>query len=164
MVANRILHIIITIFACPVVLLELVTTFLLGILVSLSFGLLLLPISLVWVVLLAPLLGLSWLCHKLPVLRNVIGILGIPWAVFADTFVSLMPSMGELENRAVKMLLCQTWPFTWEFWQFSGGRFDIWSQDARDLNVIIARVTRMDALMQRVVQRIINGEQLDPGV
>jgi len=162
MIANRILDIIISIIALPVILLQFVTTFLLGLLVSLSFGLLLLPISFVWLLFLVPLLGLSWLCHKLPILRNVVGILGIPWAVLADIFVCLMPSMGELESRAVKIMLCQTWPFTWEFWRFSGGRLDICSPKAPQFEIIITRVTRRNPLMKRVVQRIIDGEQLDP--
>lgn len=164
MAANRILDIVLSIIAWPLILVVLVTTFLLGILVQMSFGLLLLPISFVWMLLFGPLLGLSWLCHKVQVLRNVIGLLGIPWAVLANTFVSLMPAMGELEGRAFKMLLCQTWPFTWEFSKFSSGRLDIQSTEADQLNHIIARLTRRDALMERVVWRITNGEQLDTGV
>jgi len=165
MVANYILNVVLTILAWIVLPLSLVTTFVLGILVTITFGLLLLPISLVWMILfLGPLLGLSWLCQKVPALRNIVGVLFIPWVVIADTFVCLMPSMGELENRATKMMLCNTWPFTWEFWQFMSGRLDLtssMSSEAIALKEVIERVTRRDALMQRVVMRIINGEELD---
>lgn len=162
MLANRILDIIISIIALPVVLLQFVTTFLLGLLVSLSFGLLLLPISLVWLLLLAPMLGTSWLCHKLPILRDVIGILGIPWVVLAEIFVCLMPSMGEVDSRATKLMLCQAWPYTWEFWNFSVGRLDITSPKARQLEIVVTRITRNNPVMKLTVKRIINGEQLDP--
>ncbi len=165
MVANRILNVVLTILAWIVLPLSLVTTFVLGILVSITFGLLLFPISIVWMILfLGPLLGLSWFCQKVPVLRNLVGVLFLPWAVLADSFVCLMPSMGELENRAAKMMLCATWPFTWEFWQFWSGRLDLASSkspEAMALSKVILRVSRRDALMQRVVERIINGEELD---
>jgi len=164
-VANRILNVVLTMLAWIVLPLSFVTTFVLGLLVSITFGLLLIPISIVWMILLlGPLLGLSWLCHKIPALRNLIGVLFLPWAVLADTFVCLMPSMGEFENRAAKLMLCNTWPFTWEFWQFWSGRLDLTSSESPEaivLSEVIARVSRRDALMQRVVRRIINGEELD---
>ncbi len=164
MAANRMLNIVLTILAWVVLPLQIVTTFVLGILVSISFGLLLLPISLVWMLLIGPLLGLSWVCQKAPLFRNLLGIIFLPWAVVADTFVSLTPSMGELENRAAKLMLCNTWPFTWEFWQFWSGRLDLTSSDVPEaiaLSKVISRVTYKDALMQRVVLRMINGEKLD---
>ena len=165
MVANRILNVVLTMLAWIVLPLSFVTTFVLGVLVSITFGLLLLPISLVWIILLlGPLLGLSWLCQKVPPFRNLVGVLFLPWAVLADTFVCLMPSMGELENRAAKMMLCCTWPFTWEFWQLWSGRLDLTSSESPEaiaLSEVITRVSRRDALMQRVVTRIINGQELD---
>ncbi|MGA9771693.1 MAG: hypothetical protein WBV94_21865 [Blastocatellia bacterium] len=164
MLANRILDLILSVIALPVVLVQFVTTFVLGLLVSLSFGLLLWPISFVWMLFLAPLLGLSWVCSKLPLLRNILGIIGIPLALLADVYVSLMPSMGELENRASKMLLCQTWPFTWVFWRFLSGDLDLFSPNAHELNVIIARLTKRDPVLYQTVHRIINREPLDPHV
>ena len=50
MAANRMLNIVLTILAWVVLPLQIVTTFVLGVLVSISFGLLLLPIRLVWMV------------------------------------------------------------------------------------------------------------------
>ena len=165
MVANQILNIMLTILAWVVLPLSLVSTFVLGLLVSITFGLLLLPISLIWFVFfLGPLLGLSWLCKRIKIFRNLIGILFIPWVVLADMFVCLMPSMGELENRAVKLILCETWPFSWDFWQFWSGRLDLTSSEsleAQTLEEVIERVTSRDALKQHVIRRIINGEELD---
>ena len=166
MTANRILDCILTVSAFLVLPIMFVTTLLLGIAVHLTFGLLLLPMSLVWVVLLCPMLGLSWICHKAPALRNVIGILFIPWAFLADTFATLMPSMGERESRASKLMLCEAWPFTWEFWQFLGHRVDLASADAASvaLNEVVTRMSYKNPLMQRVIMRVSNGEQLDPNV
>jgi len=109
MTANRILNAILTISAVVVVPLQIITTIVLGLAVTVTFGLLLLPISLIWALLLFPMVGLSWVCNKTPALRDVIGIVFIPWAVIANTFVALMPSMGEMENRASKLMLCGSW-------------------------------------------------------
>jgi len=40
-------------------------------------------------------------------------MLGIPLALIGDIYVSLIRSMGEMESRIVKMLYCQTFPYTW---------------------------------------------------
>jgi hypothetical protein len=117
MITNRILNVILGISSFVVIPVQIVTTLVLGLAVSLTFGLLLLPIGLVWALLLFPMVAVSWLCNKAPALRDVVGIIFIPWAVVANTFVALMPAMGELENRASKLMLCDSWPFTWEFWQ-----------------------------------------------
>lgn len=167
MTANRILDVVLTIVAFIVVPVQLVTTFALGILVNVTFGLLLLPISAVGGIFLGPLIGLSWLCNKVPVLRNPLGILFLPWAVLGETFVALTPSMGELENRAAKMMICRAWPFSWEFWEFWGGPSDLVTSDTPEATVlreVLARASRGDALTQRMLARLMNGEELDPGL
>lgn len=164
MVANRILDAILTVLAWIILPVQLVTTFVLGILVSISFGLLLFPISAIWMILLFPMLGASWLCSRVRVLRNPIGLLGIPWAVVAYTYACLMPSMGEVESRAAKLMLTESWPFSWEFWQFQTGRLHIASIEAGPLSEILARVCRMDPLKQRTLDRLSRREQLDPQV
>lgn len=113
MVTNKIIDIIITITAWVVLPVQIVTTFVLGILVNLTFGLLLLPFSLIWMVLFfGPLLGLSYVWERIPVARLFISAVGVPLAVLGDIFVCLIPSMGEIESRVVKLLYCQTFPFT----------------------------------------------------
>lgn len=164
MIANKILYVLISVLAFFVIPIQLVTTLVLGIAVTLTFGLLLFPITLIWMLFYGPLLGLSWVCNKIPVLRDFIGIAFIPWAVVADTFVCLMPAMGELESRALKMMMCQSWPFTWEFSQFVSGRLDLDSQEPEAISAkeIVNRLTRGNVLMQRVVTRISRSELLDP--
>jgi hypothetical protein len=162
--ANRVLNILLTALAVVTLPVQIVTTLVLGLLVSLTFGLLLFPISLIWMVLLGPLLGLSWIGFRVPSLRNVIGFIFLPWAAIAYEFVCLMPSMGEIEGRAAKMLHCETWPFTWAFWQLIRGRLDTESTEAYELRAVIDRVTQRDLIQQRTAERIMNGERLDPGL
>ena len=162
MTANRILDLIITILAFVVVPIQLVTTFVLGVLVSCSFGLLLLPLSLVWVALIFPLIGASWFCSRFEILRNPVGFIGIPWVVVAHIYSCLVPSMGEFESRAHKLMLAEAWPFCWEYWRFGNGRLDIWSSEGQVLRTILERISRKDVLKQRTIDRLSRHEQLDP--
>ncbi len=166
MITNRILSVIVGILAILVIPVQIVTTLVLGIAVSLTFGLLLFPICVMWMLLYFPMLGLSWLRNRVPALTDVIGILFLPWAVIANVFVALMPSMGELESRASKMLLCESWPFTWEFSQFLAHKLDLDSSDRSSitLNKVLGRITAGDPLRQRVLFRVASGEALDPNV
>lgn len=116
--AYRTLTVLLMLVAWLVIPLQLVTTFILGILVSITFGLLLLPLSLVWIVFfLAPLLALSWVWEKAPFLRIPVALLGIPIAFAANIFASLMPSMGEMESRVSKLLLSESWPYSLDCWR-----------------------------------------------
>jgi len=165
MIANRIFYFIGGVSCLVLIPIVPVTTFLLGFVIGLLgripyFGalisiLILLPLNLVWLVLFFPMLGLSWVCRKAPALRNVIGILFIPWVVVANTLVVLVPSMGEVESRACKIMLCEAWPFTWEFWQFLSRRFDLESADSASvaLNEVVERMTRGDPIKQRFIIR-----------
>lgn len=164
MTANQILDVILGFFALVVVPIQLVTTFLLGILAICTFGLLLLPLSLVWIALVFPLIGASWLCKQIPILRNPLGLIGIPWAIVAHTYACMMPSMGEVESRASKLMLTWSWPFTWECWQFQTGRLDIWSREASFLREILERISRKNPVMQRTVDRLSLHEELDPQI
>jgi len=164
MIANRILNAILTATAIIVLPFQIVSTLVLGLAAALTFGLLLIPLSILWALLLFPMLGLSWICNKVPALREIIGIIFIPWAFIANTFVALIPSMGELESRASKLMLCASWPFTWEFWQFLSRKIDLHDYDdpnAIALNEVVDRISAKDPLMQRVLMRVATGQQLD---
>lgn len=164
MLSNRILNILLVITAFIVVPVQFITTLVLGLLVSLSFGILLLPISLIWILLCFPMIGASWLTAKIGWLRNPIGLLGIPWAMVANTFVALMPSMGELESRAAKLMLTESWPYSWECWRFQAGKANLYDPENHSLRQVIERVSRGNRLMERTVDRIAAGEALDPNV
>ena len=164
MAAYRILEVILAVLSPVVVVVQLVTTFVLGILISITFGLLLLPLSAVWLLLLAPMLAASWLCGRVGALRNPIGILGIPWAVLASTYACWVTSMGEFESRALKIMLAESWPFTWELWRFSAGRLDVDSIAGGPFDVVLERVSRGDAIRQRTLDRLAARQPLDPDV
>jgi hypothetical protein len=120
MTTNRIIEILTGILALITIPITLISTFVLGLIVNLTFGLLLIPISLIWTVLfLGPLLGLSYIYEKVSFLRIPISIIGIPIAVSGYIFSALMPSMGETESRVSKLLLCHCFPYTWHFYQLT---------------------------------------------
>lgn len=122
MIANRILEIILGVISLVVIPIQMVTTFVLGILIKLTFGLLLFPLSLVWTVLfLYPLVGLSYVYEKAPILRILIAIIGIPIAVLGNTYASLIPSMGETDSRISKLLFTESFPYTWHFYRLTLG-------------------------------------------
>ncbi len=148
--ANKIIDIFITILAFIVVPVQFVTTFVLGLLVSLTFGLLLFPISLIWIVLfLGPLLALSWLWQNAPLLRIPLGVIGIPIAILGTVFTCLMPSMGEIESRITKLLLCQTWPFSLECWAFTTGKQIDVQEEYSDFGTILYGLGRRDPAIRQ---------------
>jgi hypothetical protein len=147
MIINKIISIIISITAILVIPVQIITTFVLGLLVSIPFVgfLLLLPISLVWVVLFwGPLLGLSYVYEIIALIRPVIAIIGIPLSVVGNTYVALMPSMGEMDSRYAKMVICQTFPYTWRFNQYENNKLNIGKDDV--LTKILREVSRAKPL------------------
>lgn len=145
MVTNKIISIFVTITSFIVVPLQLITTFILGLLVKLSFGLLLIPFSIIWVALfLGPLLGLSYVYEKVFIVRPFAAIIGIPLAIIGDTYVALLPSMGELESRYSKMIICQTFPYSFSYFQFSNHKLNLESGDL--LNKVFVEVSKSKPL------------------
>jgi hypothetical protein len=145
MITNKIISVLLTAISFLVVPTQIITTLLLGLLVKLSFGLLLIPFSIIWNVLfLGPLLGLSYLFENVLILRPIVSIIGIPLAIIGDTYVALIPSMGETESRYSKMVLCQTFPFTFRYFQFSNNKLKLSSNDV--LFKIFAEVSKSKPL------------------
>jgi hypothetical protein len=97
--------------------LGLITTFILGILVKITFGLLLFPLNFIWFIFLYPILGSSWLWLKARYLRPILILPGVLFVRVAEFYVCLMPSMGELEARHIKISLCDCWPVSWQLYQ-----------------------------------------------
>ncbi|MEO5923601.1 MAG: hypothetical protein ABIR70_07220 [Bryobacteraceae bacterium] len=123
MITNKAVHLLYLIVGFVFIPVQRVSTFLLGLLVSLTFGLLLLPISAIWIVLfLGPLLGLSWVFERVPFSRPIASVIGVPLAVLGNLYVQLMPSMGELDSRYQKFVICQTFPYTWRYTQLLRGK------------------------------------------
>ncbi|MFY0715174.1 hypothetical protein J1D01_16025 [Seonamhaeicola sp. NFXS20] len=122
MITNRILEIILGLLGFVVAPIQLITTFILGILIHLTFGLLLFPLSFVWNILfLYPLIGLSYVYEKATILRAPIAIIGIPIAILGNTYASLIPSMGDMKNRCNKLIASESFPYTWHYHRLSLG-------------------------------------------
>lgn len=141
--AYRVLNVLLMLVIWLVIPIQLVTTFVLGILVSVTFGLLLLPMSLIWMVFfLGPLLGLSWVWEKVPFLRVPVAILGIPLAFIGNTYASLMPSMGELDSRVSKLLLSELWPYSLDCWRLITTKAFPESPGAENFSRILTEVSQ----------------------
>jgi len=141
MLTNKIISIIISITAIIIIPIQFITTFIGGILVSLTFGLLLMPLSLIWTILfMSPLIALSYIYEKIYIARPIVSIVGIPLAVSGDIFTCLIPSMGEMESRYIKLIICQTFPYTHRFMQFYRNKLKIDNMDV--LNTIFKEISK----------------------
>ena len=96
----------------PLFVAQIISTLVLGILAGLTFGLVLLPFSLLWLILLGPLFATSWLWVKVPLLRPVLLLPGGVYSSVLASYAGLMPEMGDWEARAMKQALCGAWPST----------------------------------------------------
>jgi len=143
MITYRILNAILWVLSIIVIPIQLISTFVLGLLVNWTFGLLLIPLSIVWNVFFWPLLGLSYVYEKVPFLRFPVAVIGVPIAIAANTLTALTPSMGEWESRVSKLLLSDIFPFTWHFYQFANGNGAVkYSRCYKNLHEIIQVVTK----------------------
>jgi apolipoprotein N-acyltransferase len=97
----------------PKLLISPIITLALGLLVQISFGILLLPLSIIWMAFLAILLGTSWLWIRHWHLRPFLLVPGVLIAVLADVYVSFVPDMGEKYQKILKMGLCDSWPYSY---------------------------------------------------
>lgn len=126
MITNRILEILLGVCGLVVIPVQIISTFLLSILVFISFGLLLIPLNLIWIVLfLYPLVGLSYLYEKILILRIPIAIVGISFAVLGNAYVAFTPAMGDLEGRASKLLVTESFPYSWHYYKLTLGNSSI---------------------------------------
>jgi len=94
-------------------------TFILGILAAVTFGVLLMVLSVVWLPLMGLILGSSWLWIKAPITRPFLLLPGVVVAVVADVYVSLIPDMGEKYQKLLKMGLCDSWPYSYLVFQLN---------------------------------------------
>lgn len=99
------------ILAIPVTLMEIPLTFLGGCAISLTFGLLLIPLTVLWLPQLGLLVGTSWLWLRVPILRPLLLLPGVLVAVIADTYVALMPD-PEKDSKYAKLTLATEWPLS----------------------------------------------------
>ena len=94
----------------PLLILQYFSTFILGIVVQLSFGLALLPMSLPWIPMMLLLRGGSRVWMSVPVLRPILLLPLLALAHIAGQYVAFMPSMGEWDSRMAKLAICYGCP------------------------------------------------------
>jgi len=112
MIANRIAFVLGGLLSWITLPIALITNLGGGCIVAITFGLILLPLSLIWMVFMGLLLGISWLWERVPwPLQVILAIPGIPIAAVGYAYTLMIPEPGEPESRKSKILLCQTFPF-----------------------------------------------------
>jgi hypothetical protein len=92
--------------------LEIVTTAVGGCLLALTFDLLLIPLTIIWLPLWALLLGTSWLWLKAWYLRPILLLPGVLVSFVADIFVTLAPET-ERAAKWAKLAIANEWPLSW---------------------------------------------------
>ena len=120
MLTNKILNIILNITSIFVIPVQIFTTLILGIITSITFGVLSIILSFIWAILFVyPLIGLSYLYEKNLFLRIFTSIIGLPIAILGNTYAVLIPSMGNVEGRITKILLTEVFPYSWQFYKLN---------------------------------------------
>ena len=94
----------------PLILLQLISTLVLGIVVQITCGLALLPMSIPWIPMMLLMLGGSRLWMAAPVLRPVLLLPLLLLAHIAEKYVAFLPSMGEWDSRMSKLAICHGCP------------------------------------------------------
>ena len=113
MIANGILTFFISIERALLLIPTLFATGCLGCLIVLPFvlPLYLLTVTLMWLPLSRVLVGTSVLWEKIPLLRPLLALIGIPIAIVADMIIGLLPNPDK-EDKLVKLAICDSWPFS----------------------------------------------------
>ena len=113
MIANGILTFFISIERALLLIPTLFAAGCLGCLIALPLVLpvYLLTLTLMWLPLSRLLVGTSVLWEKIPLLRPVLALIGIPIAIVADMIIGLLPNPDK-ENKLVKLAICDSWPFS----------------------------------------------------
>ena len=101
-----------------IILLVPLSTFVLGILTGCTFGLVLLPFTVMWLLLLGLLMATSWLWVRVAFIRPFLLLPGVAFARLAGLYAALMPEMGDWESRATKQALCNVWPHSIHVFRF----------------------------------------------
>jgi len=122
----------------------------------LTFGFLLKVCNLIWIVLfLGPLLCLSRLWELVQLLRLPIAIIGVPLAALADSYIGVLPSLMPMWNYGSKipdMLLCESWPFTWECLLFEMGKLPHCSNKFYNLKTVLSEYNRYGGRLRMKTQ------------
>jgi hypothetical protein len=171
-IANKILSVMIAISGIVVIPIQFISTGVLGLVFSVpligAIGLLIL--SFIWIgLLLTPIYCLSYLYDKVAFLRPILATIGVPFAFIGNVFTACIPSMGEMESRFSKMVICQTFPYTWRYLQVERNKLVIENDDVltkvlREVSGAEPLKNYLDKLRIDIISRpeyIKNGYKLD---
>lgn len=90
-----------------------VSTFLFGLLFSITFGLAAFVFSVIlWWPILIVLVGTSWIWIHVPLSRPLLLLPGSVFSRVAEMVTGLMPDMGDWNARAAKGAICESWPLS----------------------------------------------------
>lgn len=150
---NRILLIFFLVLTPIIFPIQIVTTFLIGALVTLTFNILLIPLSLVWTLFFyLPLLGLSLLFIRMPFLRPVSIIIGFPLSIAAYIFAALIPSMGDLYSRTSKVVYTESFPFNYLHFTYLTNRSKFSLDDIGTLVELNHRIKGKDPIRIKYIE------------
>lgn len=65
-------------------------------------------------------------------------------AILGDIYCALLPSMGEKDSRYHKMIICQTFPFSYSYFQYSINKLNL--EPNNILNKIFEEVSKSKPL------------------
>lgn len=157
--ANKVINCIIDVTALILEPVQIVSTFIFGWLVAITLGLFLLPINLIWMWLfMGPLIWLSWVWDKAPLLRIPAAVFGIPAAVVGDAYAGMVPSMSE-KSRVTRLLVCRTWPFSRTLTSFAYGT----ATPTPELERVLSTLASRDPDVQEFLAKLANGRLPDNG-
>jgi len=91
---------------------EVVTTFLGGCLIGLTFGVLLFVLTLIWWPFFVLLLGTSWLWLRAWYLRPILLVPGVLVSNLANLYITLAPD-PEKASKYAKLSIAEEWPLSW---------------------------------------------------
>jgi len=104
------LHPITGLIFSPLVIVAPVSTFILSLLATFTFGLSQIVLSGIWWIPLGILYLSSLLWLKYSWIRPILVLPGVFFSEFSGAYAACMPEMGEWEARATKQALCYSWP------------------------------------------------------
>lgn len=110
---NRILRILNTPVTILLFIPEVITTFLLGIIIAIPpVGLAyVFLMTLIWLPFYGFMVGVSWLYTKVPLIGAPLALVGIPLVILIDAFLQLMPNPDKADKYN-KATVCESFPFS----------------------------------------------------
>lgn len=113
MLTNRILKLLNTPIRFLLFVPEIITTFILGLLIAIPpIGFVYVFImTLIWLPFYGFMIGISWLYKKVPILGIPLSLIGIPIVLIIDTFLQLMPN-PDRKDKYNKAAICDSFPFS----------------------------------------------------